>query len=261
MAYILNVKDNNGNWITLPALQGPQGPKGEKGDKGATGATGPAVAVVDNLTSTSTTTALSANQGKVLNTSLTNLNTTVTNLTTTVNGKAATSHASTATTYGIGTTTAYGHCMTINALTTSSHANGKALSAYQGYVLNNSITNNTYYKSGDTYTLTGDWTLAGYTSSSRQAIVFTFFTPKSIEKISTITVNTLSINVRHADGGYMGTSAYVAGGYNFLSIGSAEAKKTGPNCVTIYFTLNSAHSYANNTPVSVSQGTIKVTFS
>lgn len=49
------------------------------------------------------------------------------------------SHASSATTYGVGTTANYGHCMTINNLTTSAHANGKALSAYQGYVLNSKI--------------------------------------------------------------------------------------------------------------------------
>lgn len=54
-------------------------------------------------------------------------------------GAAPTSHASTATTYGVGTTANYGHCMTINNLTTSAHANGKALSAYQGYVLNSKI--------------------------------------------------------------------------------------------------------------------------
>lgn len=46
------------------------------------------------------------------------------------------SHASTATTYGVGTTTSYGHVKTINNLTTSSHTNGNALSAYQGYLLN-----------------------------------------------------------------------------------------------------------------------------
>jgi hypothetical protein len=45
---------------------------------------------------------------------------------TALNGKAPTSHASTATTYGVGTTTKYGHCMTINDLNTSAHANGKA---------------------------------------------------------------------------------------------------------------------------------------
>lgn len=53
--------------------------------------------------------------------------------------KAPKSHASTGTTYGIGTTTKYGHCMTINGLTQSSHADGKALSAYQGKVLDDKI--------------------------------------------------------------------------------------------------------------------------
>jgi len=56
-----------------------------------------------------------------------------------IEGKAPKSHASTGTTYGIGTTTKYGHCMTINGLTQSSHADGKALSAYQGKVLNDKI--------------------------------------------------------------------------------------------------------------------------
>jgi len=51
------------------------------------------------------------------------------------NAKAPTSHASTTTTYGIGTTTNYGHVKTINALTQTAHADGTALSAYQGYVL------------------------------------------------------------------------------------------------------------------------------
>lgn len=54
-------------------------------------------------------------------------------------GAPPTSHASTATTYGVGTTANYGHCMTINNLTTSAHANGKALSAYQGKLLYDKI--------------------------------------------------------------------------------------------------------------------------
>lgn len=72
---------------------------------------------------------------------------------TALNGKAPTSHASTATTYGVGTTTNYGHCMTINDLNTSSHANGKALSAYQGKVLNDKIakTEVLISNSGDAY--------------------------------------------------------------------------------------------------------------
>jgi len=59
----------------------------------------------------------------------------VTNLQTSLDAKAPKSHASSATTYGIGTTSSYGHCKTVNSLTQSSHSNGLALSAYQGYVL------------------------------------------------------------------------------------------------------------------------------
>lgn len=64
MAAILKVRDSSGAFIDIPCLVGPQGPQGPKG---ATGATGPAVSITNNLTSTSTTTALSAYQGKLLN--------------------------------------------------------------------------------------------------------------------------------------------------------------------------------------------------
>lgn len=53
----------------------------------------------NTLTSTSTTQALTAAQGKALNDSITTLN----------SGKSPTNHASTATTYGVATTSAYGH--------------------------------------------------------------------------------------------------------------------------------------------------------
>lgn len=57
-----------------------------------------------------------------------------------LDAKAPKSHASSATTYGVGTNANYGHCMTINNLTTSAHTNGYALSAYQGKLLNDKIT-------------------------------------------------------------------------------------------------------------------------
>lgn len=56
-----------------------------------------------------------------------------------ITGKAPTSHSSTASTYGLGTTSNYGHVKTIDNLTQSSNANGLALSAHQGYVLNRRI--------------------------------------------------------------------------------------------------------------------------
>ncbi|GEM_PF-3281537 len=67
--------------------------------------------------------------------------TTLTNINTALNGKAPNNHGSTATTYGLGTTANYGHVKTINALTQTSHADGTALSAYQGKVLNDKINN------------------------------------------------------------------------------------------------------------------------
>lgn len=61
------------------------------------------------------------------------------------------SHASTASTYGLGTTTNYGHVKTINALTQSSHADGTALSAYQGYLLNINKAPNSHASTATTY--------------------------------------------------------------------------------------------------------------
>ena len=57
------------------------------------------------------------------------------------NARTPTSHAVNANTYGLGTTGVYGHVKTINGLTQSSHSDGLALSAYQGKVLNDNITN------------------------------------------------------------------------------------------------------------------------
>lgn len=54
-------------------------------------------------------------------------------------GKAPTNHRSSGTSYGVGTPSYYGHVKTINDLTQNSHADGTALSAYQGYVLKQSI--------------------------------------------------------------------------------------------------------------------------
>ena len=68
-----------------------------------------------------------------------------------VDGKSPISHASTASTYGLGTTSNYGHVKTVNGLTTSSHSDGLALSAYQGYVLNTNKAPNNHASTATTY--------------------------------------------------------------------------------------------------------------
>ena len=52
-----------------------------------------------------------------------------------------TSHASSSTTYGVGTSSNYGHNKVINSLYQTTYTDGESLSAYQGYVLNNKISN------------------------------------------------------------------------------------------------------------------------
>lgn len=58
---------------------------------------------------------------------------------TALSNKAPKSHSSSATTYGVGTTSNYGHNKVINDLNHNSFGNGESLSAYQGYVLKNTI--------------------------------------------------------------------------------------------------------------------------
>ena len=58
------------------------------------------------------------------------------NLTFYPNDFAPKSHATSSTTYGIGTESNYGHTKVVNNLNQISHIDGVALSAYQGYVLN-----------------------------------------------------------------------------------------------------------------------------
>ena len=89
----------------------------------------------NTLTSTSTTQALTAAQGKALNDSISTLS----------SGKAPTSHASTATTYGIATTSAYGHIKvtTGNGLSLSSGTlslNAASTSQVGTVQLNNTLT-------------------------------------------------------------------------------------------------------------------------
>lgn len=102
-------------------------------------------------------TALSAAQGKVLDgkiatekgridtnvSKIATIRTELDQAKTDITGKAPKSHAVTAATYGLGTGTNYGHVKVINNLSQASNADGTALSAYQGKVLNDLVTANT----------------------------------------------------------------------------------------------------------------------
>lgn len=78
-------------------------------------------------------------ESSITTTQLGYLNGVTSSIQTQLNAKAPTSHASSATTYGVGTSSNYGHCKTINNLTRSSYVNGEALSANQGKILKDLI--------------------------------------------------------------------------------------------------------------------------
>lgn len=102
------------------------------------GGGGSSVPVVDNLTSTSKISALSANQGRVLNEKKADVvhTHTKTDITDFPVSMTPTSHASTSTTYGVGTSSNYGHVKLADNLTTTT--TGSALDARQGKALQDS---------------------------------------------------------------------------------------------------------------------------
>ena len=81
------------------------------------------------------------------------------NLTFSPDNFAPKSHATSSTTYGIGTESNYGHTKVVNNLNQVSYADGVALSAYQGYVLNqnkqNSLVSGTNIKTINNQSLLG----------------------------------------------------------------------------------------------------------
>ena len=90
--------------------------------------------------------------------------------------------------------------------------------------------------------------------------MFGFPVVKSLKNISSITVSTCKLNVRHPAGGYVGTSAYVSGGFDFKTICSCTASKNGDSLICVSATKSSGNfGYTNNTPVAVSQFTLVFT--
>ena len=125
----------------------------------------------------------------------------------------------------------------------------------------NNLESQTKYKKGDTYTISGIWGMAGIFTSSKTTIYFSLPVEKSLANISSVTVNTCKLNVRHPNGGYVGASAYTSGGYDFKSIASVSGTKNNNNVITITITKSSGDfGYTNNTSVAIGEGTVTVTF-
>ena len=188
----------------------------------STGGGGAEVGIVDNLESTSTTDALSANQGRVLKgevdgkaaASHTHTKTQITDFAHT-HGKSditdfahthtktditdfpasmtPTAHASTATTYGVGTATQYGHVKLANNLTTA--ATGSALDARQGKVLQDSKLEAADIVAGDNVevdTSGGTVTISASGGGQKGSAVYretgTWYCPPGVTKVTVIAI-------------------------------------------------------------------------
>ncbi len=76
--------------------------------------------------------------------------------------KAAIAHADSTNKFGLGSTSLFGHVKLINTLTQTSYADGTALSAYQGYLLQNTKSESISISTGKTVTIVGDATDESY---------------------------------------------------------------------------------------------------
>lgn len=123
---------------------------------------------------------------------------------------------------------------------------------------------NTEFQPGDTYSIvlpdTGPGSIGGCISNSNTELRFVLLLHRGLSKISTVTVNTLKLNIRHANGGYIGPTASVTGGYDFKANYTVTASKCGDNAVNICI-KGSGFGYTNNCPISIEPNNIKLTFS
>lgn len=116
-----------------------------------------------------------------------------------------------------------------------------------------------YYRNSDTLSITTYTNLNGFITSSTTSVSFSFYTPKSLANISTITVTAFKGTLRGGSGYLDGqTSAY--DWYADASY-TLTATKITDNMIRIVCTKTSAYSnVTNNTPVSY-YGSLGLSFS
>lgn len=116
-----------------------------------------------------------------------------------------------------------------------------------------------YYRNSDTLSITSYTNLNGFITSSTTSVSFSFYTPKSLANISTITVTAFKGTIR-------GISGYLDGqtsAYDWFADASytITATKMSDNMIRIVCTKSSAYTnVTNNTPISY-YGSLGLSFS
>lgn len=123
------------------------------------------------------------------------------------------------------------------------------------------ILDSIYYKSGDTYSVSGRIVDNGYISDSSKQINFTITLPKSMKNV-TPTITDLKVNGRHVGGGYIFSSGYVTAGYDVLNDSNITVSilSKEDDYLTIQLVRSTSWSVTNNTPISMSIESMTISF-
>lgn len=117
-----------------------------------------------------------------------------------------------------------------------------------------------FYQKGNKYSA-NKRIVNGYITNDSKQIYFTLTMPKSMANV-TPTLTELKINGRHVGGGYIFSSAYISAGYDVLNdsaLNVSIAKKTD-DYITVLIESTTAWSVTDNTPVSISIESLKISF-
>lgn len=117
-------------------------------------------------------------------------------------------------------------------------------------------------KPGDTLSV-GGFNVGGFISSSTTTIQFDIPIGKIMCGISSVTVNSLYLNMRKVEGGYLGANEYVSGGVNAVTNSSytvTATPKVNQGSVSIKIVRNTSFTTTNNTPVAIECHKCELTF-
>ena len=108
------------------------------------------------------------------------------------------------------------------------------------------------YVPGDTLTI-ANWPTSGYVTSGGQDVLFYFCADKILSGVTGFNISSLTVNLRHVGGGYVGGSDYNA-------LGDVNAKYIRGNYIYIRLRKTAGYGVTNNTPVCGEIASATITF-
>lgn len=113
-----------------------------------------------------------------------------------------------------------------------------------------------YYNANDTFEISTPYlNCAGMLSGGQKGVYFTIPVDKSMKKITTATIESSNVQIRHADGGYIAQNVSLA------SLGTLSVSKISDRNLSVVLTLTNAASQTNNSVITVSINSITISFS